>query len=138
MGPLADQRVCLDTTFLVDLLRNVPEATEKAERLTREGWTFDTTSVNAFELFMGAFLATSPRRLTAAEGLLGEVNLLNLGMRESREAGRLLAGLQRRGETVEIRDVLIAGIAMSNDCHNVLTRNVTHFKRFGELKIMPY
>ncbi len=138
MGPLADQKICLDTTALIDVLRDDPVAVGRVQRLMDEGWDLQTTSINAFELYLGAFLTGLAKRIPQVEEILVELKILNFSSREAKESGRLLAELQRRGEGVEIRDALIAGTMLSNACLTVLTRNLEHFKRFKQLRILTY
>lgn len=40
------QSICLDTTFLIDLLRELPAAAEKAGHLKEAGPHLSTTAVN--------------------------------------------------------------------------------------------
>jgi tRNA(fMet)-specific endonuclease VapC len=49
------KKVCLDTDFLVALLRKHPEAVRKAEEYDSTGAEISTTSMNAFEIYLGAF-----------------------------------------------------------------------------------
>jgi len=137
VGPLADQKVCLDTTVLIDVLRDERDAVGKVRELREQGWDLHTTSVNAFELYTGAYLTNPVRRIPQVEGILGEMMILTLTSKEAKEAGTLFAELQRRGEKVEIRDVLIAGTILNNACHNILTRNV-EFRRFRSIHVLSY
>ena len=49
------KRVCLDTDFLVALLRNYPDAVTKAGEYDSTEIDVATTTMNAFELYLGAF-----------------------------------------------------------------------------------
>ena len=49
------RKVCLDTDFLVALLRNRLEAAKKAEEYDSLGVEASTTLMNAFEIYLGAF-----------------------------------------------------------------------------------
>ncbi|MEM2104450.1 MAG: hypothetical protein QW717_06135 [Candidatus Bathyarchaeia archaeon] len=49
------KKVCLDTDFLVALLRKHPEAVRKAEEYDSDRVETSTTSMNAFEIYLGAF-----------------------------------------------------------------------------------
>lgn len=135
---MADQKICLDTTALIDVLRDERDAVRKVGELKEEGWNMHTTSVNAFELYTGAYLTNPVRRVPQVEGILEEMMILTLNSGEAKEAGMLFAELQRRGERVEIRDVLIAGTILNNACHDILTRNVEHFRRFRTIHVHSY
>ena len=47
--------VCLDTTFLADLIRKDPDAIKKLTSLAKEGNTLATTIITSAELFYGAY-----------------------------------------------------------------------------------
>ncbi|MCK4397587.1 MAG: type II toxin-antitoxin system VapC family toxin, partial [Methanophagales archaeon] len=50
-------------------------------------------------------------------------------------AGRITASLERDGNMIDIRDLLIALIALVNG-FGVLTNNVAHFKRIKYLRVV--
>jgi len=47
--------VCLDTTFLADLIRKNPDANKKLSQLVKEDNNLSTTIINSAELFYGAY-----------------------------------------------------------------------------------
>lgn len=55
----------------------------------------------------------------------------------AREAGRVAAAQRRRGRTSEIRDVLIAGVALARKA-TIATRNIRHFEGLGIELINPW
>ena len=127
--------VCLDTDFLVALLRGDTDARGRAEKMDGEDVKKATTPVNAFELFLGAYL--SERRdanLTVVRELLTNLELLGFDLRSCEEAGSIAAGLRSRGEPIGVRDSMIAGIASRFE-ETLLTRNIEHFSRVKELKV---
>jgi tRNA(fMet)-specific endonuclease VapC len=125
---------CLDTDFLVAILRGIEMAERKMVELDREG-RHSTTTVNAFELFYGAY--KSNQRLTNVEktkALLDRVDVLPFELDSSERAGEILADLSARGDSIDFRDAMIAGIARTNGL-SLVTRNKDHFARVKELKI---
>ena len=50
-------------------------------------------------------------------------------------AGKITASLEHDGNMIDIRDLLIASIALVND-FGILTNNVAHFKRIKHLKVV--
>jgi len=61
------RRICLDTTFLIDLLRELPDAVQKAKQLKEAGSDVCTTSISAFELYIGAIRSASAKRISRLE-----------------------------------------------------------------------
>jgi tRNA(fMet)-specific endonuclease VapC len=128
---------CLDTDFLVAILRGKEIAERKMAEMDREG-RHSTTAINAFELFYGAY--KSNQRLTNVEktrALLERVDVLPFELGSSERAGEILAGLSARGDSIDFRDAMIAGIARANGL-TLVTRNKEHFARVKELKIEPW
>jgi predicted nucleic acid-binding protein len=50
-------------------------------------------------------------------------------------AGKIIAGLERDGNMMDIRDLLIASIALVNG-FGVLTNNIRHFNKIKHLKVI--
>ena len=95
---------CLDTDFLVAVLRGQPEAREKMRELDSEG-RHATTTVNCFELFYGAFMSREKRsNVERVENLLQRLEILTFELEASRRAGEALATLSAKGEAVDFRD----------------------------------
>lgn len=125
---------CLDTDFLVAILRGQEIAERKMVAMDREG-RHSTTAINAFELFYGAY--KSNQKLTNVEktkALLERVDVLSFESGSSERAGEILAELSARGVSIDFRDAMIAGIARENGL-TLVTRNKEHFARIKELKV---
>lgn len=70
------KRVCLATDFLVALLRKNPEAVKKAEEYDSIGAEIATTSMNAFEIYLGAFRSRNAEmNIKQADDLLNSIKL---------------------------------------------------------------
>ncbi len=125
---------CLDSDFLVAILRNEPAAKGKASELEAEGRNA-TTAVNAFEVLYGAYRsAKREKNVEEATKLLARLEILPLDFEASDQAGRIAADLLLRGMHIDFRDVLIAGIATSASM-KLVTRNEKHFSRINALKL---
>ena len=125
---------CLDTDFLVAVLRGQPEARQKMRDLDSEG-RHATTTVNCFELFYGAHMSREKRgNVERVENLLQRLDILAFELEASRRAGESLAALSARGEAVDFRDVMVAAVAVSKKLP-LVSRNRQHFSRFKGLKL---
>lgn len=126
---------CLDTDLLVAILRGKDkDAGEKMAELDEEGRQA-TTSINAFELFFGAYKSSNREiNLEKTRSLLGRMEILPLDLISSDRAGELLADLTENGKTIDFRDALIAGISITNNL-SFVTRNKEHFSRVKGLKL---
>jgi len=129
------KKICLDTDFIVALLRNHPEAVKKAEEYDSVKAEISTTSMNAFEIYLGAFRSRmAEKNVKQADSLLNAIKILELDLESSRKASEILSRLIRKGEPIDLRDAIIAGIALTNGC-TLITRNTEHFKRITGLSI---
>ena len=125
---------CLDTDFLVALLRGKNDAESKMEALDAEERNA-TTTINAFELFFGAHKSTKrAKNLKEVFKLLDRLNVFDFTLEASEVAGEITANLEEVGKMLDFRDIMIASIVK---CHGMIlvTRNIDHFKRRPGLQI---
>jgi len=128
---------CLDTDFLVAILRGKEDAERKMTDMDNQGRQ-STTAINAFELFYGAHKSEQKYgNVERTKMLLERLDILSLGLESSEEAGKILADLTARGALIDFRDALIAGIARTNGL-SLVTRNKDHFAHIKELKVEPW
>jgi tRNA(fMet)-specific endonuclease VapC len=121
--------VCLDTTFLVDLVRARPEAEEKLQRFLENDEPITTTPINAAELYDGAY-ATKSRRVETGRvrGLLEHLELLEVTLAVCERYGKLGNELKAKGSPIGDLDTLVASTAIVHR-QILLTRNRTHFAK---------
>jgi len=125
----------LDTDFLVALLRNRPEAVQKAEEYDLLNAEISTTSMNAFEVYLGAFRSKDVgKNVRHVDDLFNSINTLDLTLECSRRSGEILSELLRTGTPIGLRDAIIAGIALVGG-YTLVTRNIEHFRRITGLSI---
>lgn len=125
--------IILDTNVLSALMRQVPDQSvvDWLDRQPRTSvWT---TSVTVFEVQFGLqILAVGKRRIfltEAFEELLARIGqrVLAFDVAAAGQASDLLAARHRKGRPGDLRDTMIAGIALAQ--HGTLaTRNVVHFE----------
>lgn len=75
------------------------------------------------------------RGIAAVRELARRLGVLSLTDKAAEEAGRMAAELERKGQSVDFRGVLIAGIAVTNDAA-LYTKNVKHFERIDGLRLL--
>ncbi len=130
-------RVIIDTDVLVDLLRNVKKIVDFISEKEREGCLLATTTVNAFELFYGAYKSKDRQKnLASTKTLLRRLVLLKMGVASAQNAARIYAELEREGQPIELRDTMIGAIALTKG-YSLITRNTGHFKKISGLSLTP-
>jgi len=132
------KKICLDTDFLIALFRNNPDAVKKAEEYDSINAEISTTSINAFEIYFGAFKSkNATKNVKKAEDLFNSIRVLELTLESSKKSAEILSELSRRGTPIDLRDALISGIAIING-YSLVTRNVEHFRRVIGLSVEPW
>ena len=130
--------VCLDTDFLVALLRGAPEAGAVAGDLDRTKTRKSTTPINAFELLLGAHMSQHrEENVRLVKELLGDLDLLELDLESCENAAVISSNLRSDGHMIGIQDTLIAGITMRHN-ETLVTRNTQHFRRVQDLTIRTW
>ncbi len=126
------ENICLDTDFIVDFLRNKKEAIEFIKLNEKEN-NLSTTYINLFELYYGAWKSNnSKNNLEALEKFSEKIEILNLNKESVKEAGKQLTLLEKSGEPIDFRDLLIGTIALVNN-YSVKTNNLKHFSKIKGL-----
>ncbi len=127
--------VCLDTSFLIDLLRGSPAAEKKLQYYTEKYEPLTTTPISAAELFKGAYRARDRRSEVAkARDVLEYLELLDLPLQVCEQYGRLINELRSKGFSIGDLDTLIGSTALMHR-QILLTRNKAHFERIPGLVV---
>ncbi len=125
---------CLDTDFLVAVLRNKRNAADKLTVLERDGRQAAST-ISAFELFYGAHKSKDEQHnVEEVYRTLSKLVLLPFGVKSAEVAGKIFATLEKKGSMIDFRDVMIAGTALENNL-SLVTRNRKDYSRIPSLLI---
>ena len=128
---------CLDTDLLIAILWGKQEAYDVVGELEQEPKAA-TTAINTFEVFYGAYKSQmKSQNLKEADKLLAKLEIVPLELSSSRKAAEISGKLSEKGQPIDYRDAMIAGIAVVNDM-TLVTRNSDHFHRVKELKLQPW
>lgn len=128
-----EDKVCLDTDFLVNFLRNKKE--EVSFILENENKVFFTTTyINLFELYYGAYKSKNNNNVLKIEELQHRLKVLNLSKEAVRKAGQDLAELEKNGTPIDFRDLLIGCIAQTEG-FSLKTNNKKHFEKITGLVV---
>lgn len=129
------ERICLDTDFLVNFLRN--ESGEAAFVKGNEAENeLGTTLINMFELYHGAFKSRdAEKNVNIVSQLAQRLRILNLSEESVMKAGRICADLEKKGISIDFRDLFIGTIALEHG-FSIKTGNAKHFSRIRGLKLL--
>lgn len=136
--------IILDTNVLSALMRPRPEAVvvEWLDRQPADSvWL---TSITVFETRFGLALLPKGRRRTGLERAFDRVlaedlanRILDFDSMAAATAAQLAADRQKAGRAVDLRDTLIAGIALARRA-TIATRNARHFEGLDVAIVNPW
>lgn len=117
------QSILLDTTVLIDALRNRNQRRRLLATLAASGQQLATSTVNIAEVYGG--LRPGEEQDTAQ--LLNQLDWYPVTAEVAERAGHLKAALRRMGETRSITDMIVAATALENG-FTVATDNQKDFQ----------
>ncbi|MDF1537551.1 MAG: type II toxin-antitoxin system VapC family toxin [Candidatus Thorarchaeota archaeon] len=130
--------VCLDTSFLIDFLRGETNTRTSYLRLKSEGYSFATTTINAFEIFRGLDKRGRIKgEEEAVRKLLSRLVVWNLGIEEAERCSRIYTEMERIGSVIGLNDCFTAAIAISNGCQKIVSDDM-HFQKIPGIERIPY
>ena len=128
----------LDTTFLIDLMKDDPAAVKRLKELEKDKIRQNIASPTLYELYVGILLSSKPEKeKRKVLDTLASMNILGLTAKSAAKAGEVQGKLIREGKMIDPEDAMIAGIALHNK-EIVLTKNVEHFSRILALITETY
>ncbi len=136
--------ILIDTNVLSALMRQKPDI-EVIQWLDRQPrisvWT---TAITVFEIRFGLqIMATGKRRavlMAAFDRLVAEIiqhRVAHFDSAAAQQAADLMAKRQKQGRPGELRDTMIAGIALASHA-TLATRNIKHFEDIASSVINPW
>lgn len=136
--------IILDTNVLSALMRRAADSRVVAWLDTQPRSSIWITSVTILEIQFGLQILPKGKRRTQLMKAFDAVLAEEIGQRVSPfdtaaalQAARLMASRQKNGRPIELRDTMIAGIALA--CHATLaTRNTPHFADLSVPVINPW
>jgi predicted nucleic acid-binding protein len=136
--------IILDTDVLSALMREEPDKAVAAWLNDQSRISIWTTSITVLELQFGLQIMPSGRKrsqlMEALEILLADKiaeRIAPFDAVAARRAADLMASRYRRGRPKELRDTMIAGIALAHNA-TLATRNTPHFQDLSVPVINPW
>jgi tRNA(fMet)-specific endonuclease VapC len=128
----------VDTTFLVDVMRDDAGAVGKARELADGNVPVLVGAPSIFELYVGVGLSVrSAEEREKVLDVLRSLSHLPLDPQSATRAGLIYAQRAKEGTKMDPEDAMLAGIAVENS-QPLLTRNRRHFSGIPDLKVEGY
>ena len=130
--------VLLESSFLVDILRNKKSAISLLEEFERRKEpTIVVASPSIVELWEGALKSKlSEKEKLRVDDLLSSASVLLLDVKSAKRTAEIVVESSKKGLAIEPHDAMIAGIASAND-EIIVTRD-NQFARLPGLKVLTY
>ena len=130
-----EDAVCIDTDFLIDLLREKEEAVSWFKN-NEDNFKLATTTINLFELYYGAHKSIdAENNILEVDNLIDGLTILNLDSESAREAAKQFSRLSSEGNIMDIKDIFIGSIALTSK-YKLKTHNKKDFERIKGLKVI--
>ena len=130
--------VCLDTSFIIDVLRGDQKAKKTTDALIANNETTSIATPTLMELQTSLTLnSRGVREYNLIDKIIASSVILPLDSKSATRAGEIEARLILSGEMIPPIDIMIAAIALQNK-EAVLTRNVKHLARIPGLEVRTY
>lgn len=127
--------VCLDTSFIIALMRRDERALTKLEEYISSDTRLTTTPITACELFKGAYKSTRrEKELQKVKTTLSFIEMLDFSIEASERYGKLMASEGLHGAPIGDLDAMIASLALTHG-EGIITSNRKHFERIDGLQI---
>ncbi|MFZ3384087.1 MAG: type II toxin-antitoxin system VapC family toxin, partial [Candidatus Methanoperedens sp.] len=120
----------IDSDFLISILRGKGVSEITVDMIEDP----KTTMINVFELYYGAMRSVNPdKAILETNSLFKSMEILGFDRFAAAKAADIHAKLMNSGKPLDIQDVLIAGIVISNK-EELVTRNISHFSRIPGMR----
>ena len=127
-----------DTSFIIDIMEQLPEALQKATELANRQERMIITTITVFELWSGIAKSSKPEQeKRKVEEMLQFQQTLGFDQESAVEGGKINGLLQKERMMIDQEDCMIAGIAKHHR-EIIVTRNIKHFGRIKDLKLERY
>ncbi len=129
----------LDTQFLIDMLRGKDSsAIEKARELDAKFGVKGIAAISVMELWKGAMQSVHQEmEKRKINELIQSLLVHSFTEEDAKKVGEIEVDLEKRGEMIDLEDIMIAGAAISRN-ETLLTRNIKHFSRIKGLNVESY
>lgn len=136
--------ILLDTNVLSALMRQIPDADVIQWLDGQPRTSVWTTAITVFEIRFGLQILPAGKRRTSLlatfDRLLTDLlqqRIAHFDTAAAQHAADLMATRQKKGRSGELRDTMIAGIALASRA-TIATRNVKHFEDISSSVVNPW
>ena len=91
------------------------------------------------ELYYGAYKSKNIiDEMKNVESVLNNFQILEMTPEAAKKFGEILSIMEKKGQTIPDRDILIGAISLSKGEQTIVTRNAKDFARIPGIKVITY
>jgi len=124
-------RILLDSSVIIDTLRNRRDRRNLLRALVEEGHELVCCAINVAEVYSGM----RPHEEAATAELVDGLEYVDISREAARDAGELRLEWRRKGKTLSLPDAILGAVALRSDL-TLATDNARHFPML-HLKLLP-
>ncbi len=127
--------ILLDSTFIIDFLKNKKEAFDILIQTKDEPKC--STLINYSEVLVGDYLEDQNRIEKTKNFFSSLYSVFSIDKLSAQKAAQLRAIAKKQGYSISLTDAFIAAIALTNNCNKIITKNKKDFEKLG-LTVLEY
>jgi len=124
----------IDTDTISFFLRNQPNVVSHFREYLKEFESINLSIITYYEILSGLKYRDAHKQLAAFFEFVASNSMLPITKDSIEISADIYAELRNRGVLIDDIDILIAGIALSNDLV-LVTHNTAHFERIDDLEL---
>ncbi len=128
------KQAILDTDTVSFFFRGNDKVTDKISNYLTEYEQLNISVVTYYEILNGLLYKDAKKQLSKFLEFAKYNKIMPLTVLSAKKSANIYADLRKTGKVISHNDVLIAGIAITNNLV-LITNNTNHFKRIKELEI---
>ena len=124
-------QVCVDTDIVVDYLRGKGQLQHILPNLLSR-YKISIAPISIYELYYGGYYSG---KLKPVEDVLSVMSPMDWTLEDSKKAAQIHVALSKSGETLSVKDILIAAPCIVRSIP-IVSRNILHFRRVPGLDLI--
>ncbi|WP_456327925.1 type II toxin-antitoxin system VapC family toxin [Archaeoglobus sp.] len=127
--------IVLDTSFIIDYIRGVDETKD----LIQGKYTV-TTVISYHEIMTGVKMSKAKKEEKIFRKFFSEIKILYFDLKSADVSSEIASKLSAIGRSVNVMDILIAGIAIANGADAIVTadRDFLEIAKVSDLDVIIY
>ncbi len=127
--------IVLDTSFIIDYIRGVDETKD----LIQGKYTV-TTVISYHEIMTGVKMSKAKKEEKIFRKFFSEIKILYFDLKSADISSEIASKLSAIGRSVNVMDILIAGIAIANGADAIVTadRDFLEIAKVSDLDVIIY